>query len=224
MRVGRAHGAPGASRSRSFEGRQAGSGPHLAPPWQPDPNLCSFRHGENTLTRLYFTCDPFASLKFIFCVQSQHEAAAVKYASEVWPEAAKSGGNSNCRPAPRFTATCSEAGRDWNGVERRRPPAIPASVSRFPPQIAVSVQVLTGFKIRLLRTSIKGITELCRKLFCLRIGTGQRNAGPDSGGLSGGPGHRVRISTVDAVRVTLRTSGSGRNQFSAGVYDERTSH
>jgi hypothetical protein len=131
------------------------------------------------------------------------------------------------RLAPRWIGTFSEAERGEIGVPLRRPPAIPgphAPISRFPPGIAVSVQVLTGFKIRLLCISIRGITEWRRKPFCLRIGNSQRNTRPASGGLPGELGHQMRISTVDAVRVTLRASGSGRSQFSAGVYDERTSH
>jgi hypothetical protein len=58
----------GASSSRSFAGSRAGSGPGHAPHWQPDPNLYSLRHGEKTLTRLYFTSDRLASLKFVFSV------------------------------------------------------------------------------------------------------------------------------------------------------------
>lgn len=54
--------------SRSFAGSRANSGPEYARNWHPGPNPCSFRHGEKTLTRLYFTSDRLASLKFAFSV------------------------------------------------------------------------------------------------------------------------------------------------------------
>jgi hypothetical protein len=40
-------------------------------------------------------------------------------------------------------------------------------------------------------------------------------------GLPGVLGHQGRVSTVDAARVTPRASGSGRSEFSAGVYMSR---